>query len=408
MTSMTVASALNEDGRSPFAGADVCREAGLQLPAQATRPVFDDDRWDFTNVIGLPVQMPLNVRRFDFTTIVAPGWRLVAKELVLALLAPRHPAVAPLPRAYRTALHLRTCAGRLSELGRFFRWLHEQGIISLAQVDAACCEAYLAHRRYVLDENGTVVGSQSPAVRRAAALVPVDLVNYRDLFTADRPSAGLRPWGGATASAVAEIPNGREENKTQPVEDNVLQPMLAAALYLLSTLGPHAVTLAEQVREADRIGVRKTREARSVQGRKPPAREPEMKISALLAEHTKTHESLTLLPDHHIAKRIAKGWAKDDPLVSISLDLLARRAGFSHFSPRWLPGLRGRLEEALAAVGAEREFGRNAVPVAMAEGVPPCPGRCRCTGFRPSRWSASSAPPQLSSWLRSPGCAPAS
>lgn len=32
----------------------------------------------------------------------------------------------------------------------------------------------------------------------------VDLVDYRDLFTADRVPADLRPWGGATASAVAE------------------------------------------------------------------------------------------------------------------------------------------------------------------------------------------------------------
>ncbi|GAU71352.1 putative hypothetical protein [Streptomyces sp. NBRC 110611] len=249
------------------------------------------------------------------------------------MLAPRHPAVAPLPRAYRTALHLRTCANRLSELARFFRWLDEQGLTSLGQVDAACCEAYLTHRRYVLDEYGGVIGSQSPATRRAAALVPVDLVNYRELFTADQPSSDLVPWGGATASAVAEMPNGREENKTQPVEDKVMQPMLAAALYLLSTLGPHAVTLAEDIREADRVGVRYARKASSMHGRKPPAQDPQPKIAALLAEHERMEAPLPLLPDHHVTKRIAKGWAEDDPLVHISLDVLARRAGFSQFSP---------------------------------------------------------------------------
>ena len=78
-----------------------------------------------------------------------------------------------------------------------------------------------------------MVGEQSPGTRRAAAMVVVDLVNYRELFTADRSPRGLRPWGGATASAVAEMPYGRTENKTQPVEDGVLQPMLAAALYLV-------------------------------------------------------------------------------------------------------------------------------------------------------------------------------
>src|SRR5712692_3482239 len=87
---------------SVFAGVDVCCEAGLALPEGAGRPVFEDEEWDFTDVIGLPVQMPLANRRFDFTAISDPRWRLVARELIVAMLAPRHPAVAPLPRAYRT------------------------------------------------------------------------------------------------------------------------------------------------------------------------------------------------------------------------------------------------------------------------------------------------------------------
>lgn len=80
---------------SPFASADICREAGLTLPPGASRPVFEDEKWDFTEVIGLPVQMPLSKRRFDFTAIRDQRWRLVAKELIVAMLAPRHEAVAP-------------------------------------------------------------------------------------------------------------------------------------------------------------------------------------------------------------------------------------------------------------------------------------------------------------------------
>ena len=78
--------------RSVFAGVDVCREAGLCLPAAARRPMFDDDVWDFTMVEGLPTQMALTSRRFDFTTIGDERWRLVTKELILAMLAPRHEA----------------------------------------------------------------------------------------------------------------------------------------------------------------------------------------------------------------------------------------------------------------------------------------------------------------------------
>ena len=40
--------------QSPFAGTDVCREAGLVLPDGSPRPAFDDDMWDFTEVAGLP------------------------------------------------------------------------------------------------------------------------------------------------------------------------------------------------------------------------------------------------------------------------------------------------------------------------------------------------------------------
>ncbi|MET7937880.1 hypothetical protein [Streptomyces sp. NPDC005322] len=65
---------------------------------------------------GFPVQMILSIRQFQFASISDPRWRLAAKELVLAMLAPRHPAVAPLPRAYRTTLHLLGCGARLDEL----------------------------------------------------------------------------------------------------------------------------------------------------------------------------------------------------------------------------------------------------------------------------------------------------
>ena len=170
-------------------------------------------------VVGLPNQLAPTSRRFDFTAITDPRWRLVAKELILAMLAPRHEAVAPLPRAYRTPLHLDTAYGRLAELARWLRWLTARGVASLAEVDDGCCEAYLAHRRYVRDGDGAVVGERSPATRRAAAQTVADLINYRELFTADRVAADLRPWGGAAPSAVAEMPCGRGQNKTPPVAE---------------------------------------------------------------------------------------------------------------------------------------------------------------------------------------------
>jgi hypothetical protein len=350
-----------EPFRSVFAGVHVCHEAGLTLPETARRPVFDDDLWDFTEVIGLPAQMRLVNRRFDFAAIAAPRWRLVAKELIVAMLAPRHQAVAPLPRAYRTPLHLNTASGRLAELTRFLNWLTEQGVHHLDEVDADRCEHYLAHRRYVRDENNVVVGELSPATRRAAAQTVVDLVNYRTLFTADRVAVDLRPWGGAAPSAIAEMPCGREQNKTPPLKDSVLQPMLAAACYLVTTLGPHAIELSRRVREADQMW--SVGSGRHVAIRRLPAAE----FAHLLAEHERTGEPLPVLPDHLVRDRLAAGWSPDDPLTPIAFGLLARQAGITQFHHHWLPHLRHQLEATLSIVGAQKPFGRNAVPVDRAD-----------------------------------------
>ncbi len=361
---MTASAArLVHDQPSPFTGADVCRQAGLGLPDDARRPVFEDDLWDFTDVIGLPVEMALANRRLDFAAITDPRWRLAAKELVLAMLVPQHPAVAPLPRAYRTALHLRSCGGRLEEAVRFFGWLHRRGISSLTQIDTQDCEAYLAFRRYVLDEDGNVIGEQSPAVRRAAAQVIVDLVDYRELFTADRVRAGLRSWGGASASAVAEMPSGRTENKTQPVAGEVLQPMLAAALHLVTVLGPHAVDLNRQVRQADDISSVKA------VGRSHGAATAIDDIGRLLAGYVATHTPLPMIEDHDIGQRIAAGWSPGDPLLPVATGVLARQAGYSQLWARWMPMLRGPIQDAVASVGVEKTFARGAAEIPAADGT---------------------------------------
>ena len=101
---------------SPFAGADVCRRAGLALPGEHATA-----RSSMTICGTSPTSSacrstcPWLHRRFDFTAITDPRWRLVAKELMLAMLAPRHPAVAPLPRAYRHAPAPAQLPGRLDE-----------------------------------------------------------------------------------------------------------------------------------------------------------------------------------------------------------------------------------------------------------------------------------------------------
>jgi len=347
---------------SVFAGVDVCREAGLRLPEGARRPRFDDDLWDLADVVGLPVQLALQHRRFDFTLIRDHLWQLVAKELVMALLAPQHEAVASLPRAYRAPHHVSTCHGRLAELIRLTTWLTAAGILRLADLSSDDCDAYLAHRRYLRDEDGTVVGERSSGTRRLAALIVTDLLNYRELFTTDRVPAGLRLWGGATPSAIAEDTCGAGQNKTPPASGEVLQPMLAAALHLVNVIGPHTIELAEQVRAAHR-----DYSARA-DGLKAVTRVPLDDITRVLAGYEQAGRPLPLLHEHHIQDRVDAGWSPGDPLTAIAFGVLTRQAGFRQFYPAWLPHLRGPVEAALKAVGAQRPFAHAAAHVERADG----------------------------------------
>jgi hypothetical protein len=347
---------------SVFAGVDVCREAGLTLPEGVPRPVFEDDLWDLGQVVGLPVQLAPHHRRFNFAVIGDARWRLVAKELVMALLAPHHQAVASLPRAYRTPHHVSTCHGRLAELTRFMAWLTAHGITGLADLDSDTCDAYLAHRRYRHDQRGTVVGQRGRGTRRLAALIVTDLLNYRDLFTADRVPTNLRPWGGAAPSAIAEDNSRRGPNKTPPVADKLLQPVLAAALYLVDVVGPHAVDLAAEVRTADE------RWSARADGLTTATRVPLAEITQVLDQYTQAGEPLPLMRDHHIQDRIAAGWSPDDPLTPIAFSVLTRQAGFRQFYPAWLPHLRRPAEAALKAVGAQRPFARAAAQIERADG----------------------------------------
>jgi hypothetical protein len=354
---MTTALATTDPDRSPFTGTDVCREAGLVLPEGAAHPMFEDDLWDFTEVIGLPVQMSRHARRFDFSAIINSRWRMLAKELVLAMLAPRHEAVAALPRSYRNPVHLTTAFLRLGELVRLLNWLTDRGVASLADIDADCGAAYVDYRRYVRDANGVVVGERGSATRRSAAQIVVDLANYRELFTTDRLPAGLRPWAGASASAIAEMPSGRTINKTAPVADEVLRPMLTAATYLVTTCGPHAVELNRQLHNIDQRALRTA-----------PQDAPTEEFIALLADYKRGGEPLPLLPDPYIRRRLKAGWSPDDPLVPIALNQLARQAGFTQFHHHWLPHLRERVETTLRLVGAEKPFARHAATVDHAGG----------------------------------------
>ncbi len=352
ITAMPVARP-QDHGASPFAGADVCRLAGLPLLPGRRGPAFSDDIWDFTAVDGLPAQMQPSYRRWDFALITVPGWRLVAKEQLMALLAPRHEAVAVLARASRTPLHLRTCQLRFAELVRLLNWLHAQQVTALGQLTTEHCQAYLTYRREIRGTGGRLAGDRSASTVLRAATAVTGLVSYRDLFTADRPPAGLQPFGGATAARAAQLtPNAA--CKTQPVPDDVLQPMLTAALYLTGTLGPHITGLASQITAAEQHRAGLPRPATPV---------PATRLTAALRRHLDQGDPLPRLPGHDVTARLAAGWRPADPLLTVNLDMIARQAGVTEFRSAWIPAMRVLIEETAARVGTEKSFGRAAQAV---------------------------------------------
>ena len=107
MTTPQQAPALHGPGSSVFTGADVCAAAGFRLCPRGHAAAFDNDVWRFDDVDGISVQMSRSGQtRMDFTAISDPRWRLAAKEYLLARLAPGHPEVRILPRAFRVPLTL--------------------------------------------------------------------------------------------------------------------------------------------------------------------------------------------------------------------------------------------------------------------------------------------------------------
>lgn len=348
---------------SVFAGAEVARAAGFAVTGGARGPVFDDDVWDFTAVARLPAQLSRAAKRWDFTAVTDPGFRLVAKELLFALLAPQHPAVAALSRAYRVPLAIPTCRERLVSVTGWLNWLTGQGVTSLAQVTQQHCDAYLDHRRHARDEQGRPVRERGPASRRETVAAVLDLHSYSELFAAGGYQPGLRPWNAKPASTIAGVVR-RDQNATPPVTDRVLQPMLAAALHITEVIGPFAADLAQQVRAPA---------APPPAGRWPGRADPVALITRVLGEHAAAGSPLPLLAGPRVRGRLNAGWDPGDPLLTVSLGQIAARAGLSAFSQTWLPALRPALEDTLARVGAAASWGRDAARIPVAGASDPIP-----------------------------------
>jgi integrase len=347
---------------SALAGADVCAAAGFRVRPGGRPVMFDDDTWRFDDIDGLSVQMGgRSSTRLDFTAISDPRWRLAAKEYLFARLAPAHPVIAVLPRAFRVPLALTSCLKRLAEATRWLNWLAGQRVPSLAAVTQEHCDRYLAERRLRRDAGGAVIGTFEESVVRVAAAAVTELASYGDLLSADRYPDGFTPWNGKSTAQVAGM-RPPAENKTPVVPQEVLQPLLAAALYVTAAIAPHLVTLSPQVRQRQQEMAQLGEAA------------PDLgMVKDALRRHVRDGEPLEAVRDVDVRTRLQQGWSADDPLLSVSFTALAREAGTARIRPPVLADVRPLAEQAVAAVGTAKPWGRQAEHVPLAGGTGTAP-----------------------------------
>ncbi|OMI88452.1 hypothetical protein BSZ07_17390 [Streptomyces sp. M1013] len=346
---------------SVFAGAAICEVIRLPVRLGCHSPVFEQNVWDLTVVDGIPRFFSSSRRILDFTKIHNPRWWTVAKEYLLALMAPDHEQVRVLPNAYRLPKTVITCQQRLEWLTSWMNWLTQQGVTDLDQVTQEHCDRFVQHRSTIYDRDGAPLRDASDATCMFAELIPRELAYYSELLSTDRYRDGFCPRTTVTVQTA-----GNDENKTQPARAELQQPLLASALFLVQKVGPRLIALQQEV-EQQRASPRDPA--------MPPA-DREKALIKVLRRHARTGEPLVQTPPDGLEYKIAKGWDRAHPLFHLSLKALAVESGAGGPDPRgyWLdPGgrwesIRPLLEQTLAQVGVAPLWGRHAAVIDRANG----------------------------------------
>lgn len=362
---MTVAPRTAEGAGRPaasvFPGAVVCDVIRLPVRLGCHSPLFEQDVWDLTVVDGIPRFFSPSRRTLDFTKIHNRRWWTVAKEYVLALMAPEHGQVRVLPDAYRLPKTLITSAQRLDWVTFWMNWLTEQGVTSLGKVTQDHCDRFLQHRSTIYDRDGQRLRDASDDTRMMAELVPRELAYYGELFSTDRYREGFCP----RATTVIRT-GGATENKTQPARPELHQPLLAAALFLVQKVGPRLIALQKEIKQQQSI----PKAHAALLGDQADV------LTRALRWHAEAGEPLVQTAPHSMQYKITAGWDPAHLLFHVNLKALGAEAGAGGSHPRrhWLePGGRWEpvlplLEQTLAQVGVAPGWGRNAAVIDRADG----------------------------------------
>lgn len=344
---------------SVFSGLDVAETARLQLLPGSPRPVFDHEIWNLTGLVGAPVVMGAHSKILDFTTISHPRWRLVAREYLLARIAPHHPAVATLPKAFRIALDPHSLRGTLIHLARWFNHLTESGVTSLSQVEQHHCDTYLAAvSRSTLTSDRTL----SPGTVMGFVRVAQALASYSGILS-DTYRPGFIPWAGRSATDVAGYTAG-EGNSVPPVPDELLRPLLADALYLVDVIGPRLAIEAAAVHAFDE------RQAASQRG--ILLREIDQVIAAVDSRR-QARIPAPRVPPASVAARLVQGWDPADPLLHMSWHPVAVESVGAKAHGKYLHRLRPFLQRWVDECGIAEPWCRDAALVPRHDTGQPVP-----------------------------------
>ncbi|CAO0837349.1 integrase [Streptomyces microflavus] len=185
---------------------------------------------------------------WNFFKIVNPKWRVVAKEILVALLAPQHDRVLECALALRKNRSPRTCNRFLRQFTAWFNWLTANGVASLAEVTQEHCDRFAAEAQWYIPKPGAAPVQAEPETLAESVRVVQLITLYGDLLSTDSYRAGFVPWDGRSTIKVVGG-TWLRANRTPSVPDHLLQPVLATCLYLVNTVGPHLADLVEKVRE---------------------------------------------------------------------------------------------------------------------------------------------------------------
>ncbi|MEH0513419.1 hypothetical protein QBC31_22355 [Streptomyces sp. B21-079] len=304
--------------------------------------------------------MTESMKVWDFSRIVNPRWRLTGKEFLFALIVSDHEQVLALPDALRDPYKPQSCNGLVKELTRWLNFLTDQGVGDLEDVIQEHCDAWKEVRSYC-SRHASMRHRRVQPGSMTNVITPVKyLAFYTPLFTAEGYRAGFVPWGKSTVAQVVGK-SWSSQNSTPSVPDEVFQPAVAAALYIVETVGPLVAALAEQVRD---------------QGEQVTGSDNLTKWSAErkgrfldgLDRYARERVPLPRVEGRYVKRRLKWGWRPDDPLLEVNITrVMQETIGGTGLSTRLLEETRPHWEAALAVAGLEEEYGRDAELVSRAD-----------------------------------------